>query len=515
MKEKIVITLLVFSAAIIRFLLIARDSVPFAYDMGRDLLWAKDISFYHTPTLIGPAASIWGVYFQPFWYYFLSIPLLLTGGNPLSAVFATAAMVLLTGFLAFILFKNYLPKIYIFTLAVLLLFSSNLINISTFAFHANLLPLLTLLTTYFIFASIVKNPLNFSLAAFFVSLMFSADPAPAVAFTIVLVFFFFFLKLYKSREAIKTAVTSAVFYLIPFIPQIIFELRNNFIQTKSLFAYFSGNNPSLSGQLPLLGRIPNRLSVYFDFVKANFAPQNILTLTLIIFTIYGLYKFSKSISNRQSTINNALHTLFRINLYIFIITFLINTFLVNVEIKNWYLSGQAVNAAFLIVFALVGIRSKILTLLFLTIFLLANLLPVTSSHKIARAAADPATLSNQLKVIDTIYADKTDPFSVYVYTPSIYDLNYQHLFWWQGIKKGKGLPADFAYLPQEPDYVRNKSKYFVSLGSSNTIYLIIENAQENQFYTSADWQTNFNEYKIVWEKNINGAIRVQKKVKQN
>lgn len=504
MKEKIVMTLLVFAAAVIRFMLIVRDSVPFAYDMGRDLLWVKDISFYHTPTLIGPAASIWGVYFQPFWYYFLSIPLLLSRGNPLSVVFATAATIVLTGFLAFILFKKYFPKIYIFSLAVLLLFSSNLINISMFAFHANLLPLLTLLATYFIFASIVKNPLHFSLAAFFTSLMFSADPAPAMAMTIVLAFFFFFCKIYKSPKII---VASTAFYLIPFIPQILFELRNNFIQTKSLLGYFSGNNPSLSGQLPLLERIPNRLSVYFDFIKANFAPQNLLAAGLIIFTIFGIYKFLKTNRDKNLTI------LFKVNLYIFIITFLVNTFLANVEIKNWYLSGQAVNAAFLIVFAMFGIRSKIITFIFWTIFLLANLLPFANSRKIAQAAADPATLSNQLKVIDTIYADKTGPFAVYVYTPSIYDLNYQYLFWWQGVKLGRGLPGDFAYLPKEPDYVRNKSNYAFGPQEANTVYLVIENAAENEFYTSQNWQSNFADYKIIWEKNINGAIRIQKRIK--
>lgn len=507
MKEKTVLVILTTLAFLFRVYLILRDSVPFAYDMGRDLLWAKDISFYHIPTLIGPAASIWGVYFQPFWYYFLSIPLLVTHGDPLSAVYATAAMVLLAGFLAFILFKKYLPKTYIFVLTILLLFSANLINISTFAFHANLLPVLTLLTTYFIFLSKVKNPLYFSLAALATSLMFSADPAPAAAFTIVLIFFFFHLKICKVPKAITS---SFILYFVPFIPQILFELRNSFIQTKSLLAYFHGNNPSLSGQLPLLERIPNRISVYFDFIKANFAPQNLLAFGLIIFTVFGIYKFLK---NKTLTHSSNLLTLFRINLYIFAITFLVNTFLVNVEIKNWYLYGLAVNVALLITFALIGIKSKIFTIMFLIIFLLSNLLPFASNEKIFNTKHDPAQLLNQQKATDLIYKDNQKPFSVYIYTPTIYDLNYQYLFWWQGIKKGKGLPADFAYLPAKPDYVRNKSRYFASLGPSNTIYLIIENAQENQFYTSADWQTNFSGYKIVWQENINGAIRIQKRIK--
>src|SRR3990170_2666576 len=115
--------LLIFAAIIFRVYLIFRDSVPFAYDMGRDLLWAKDIVFYKEPTLIGPAASIWGVYFGPLWYYFLSIPLIFS---------------------------------------IIILFSSQMINLSLFAFPANITPILTLCMIYFLFLAVTKNPLFIS-----------------------------------------------------------------------------------------------------------------------------------------------------------------------------------------------------------------------------------------------------------------------------------------------------------------------------------------------------------------
>src|SRR3972149_5103487 len=114
MREKILLLVILLAAAVLRVFIIVRDSVPFAYDMGRDLLWAKDIAFYHIPTLIGPAASIWGVYFPPLWYYLLAIPLLLSGGHPLSAVYTTAAIITLTGILAFSFFKKYLGNFYAF-----------------------------------------------------------------------------------------------------------------------------------------------------------------------------------------------------------------------------------------------------------------------------------------------------------------------------------------------------------------------------------------------------------------
>ncbi|MEX2028216.1 MAG: hypothetical protein WD988_01840 [Candidatus Curtissbacteria bacterium] len=503
MKDNIVLIIITALAVFIRIFLIVRDSFPFAYDMGRDLLWAKDISFYYTPTLIGPAASIWGVYFQPFWYYFLALPIRLFSPHPVSAVLVTAGAVVLTGVLAIVLFRKYLNPLYALVFGILLFFSNTLVNISTFAFHANLLPLLTLLTTYFLFLSAVKNPKYFALAALAIAFMFSADPAPAVTFTLIILCMFFYLKIFKSTQATVLAITASV---LPHIPQLLFELRNNFIETRSLISYFAGNNPSLSGQLPLLERIPNRLSLYFASLKTDLAPNTLFAIALLALTVFGIYRFQKT------NVDKNLSILFKINLFIIVLSFLVNTFLITVEIKNWYLFGMIVNFSILIVFALLGLRSKLTTFIFLILFLVVNLVPFASNDKIVNAKNDPAQLSNQLAALDHIYTDGERPFSVYVYTPSVYDHNYQYLFWWWGTIREKGLPSDFAYLPQQPDYVRNKSKYAPLTKQAKTIYLIIENARQNEFYTDIAWQNNFSDYKIVWEKNINGAIRLQKRV---
>ena len=502
--------LIVVAAIILRIYLITRDSVPFAYDMGRDLLWAKDIAFYGIPTLIGPQGSIWGVYFGPFWYYFLSIPLLLTGGHPLSAVYATASVIILAGFLAYILFKPYFPKIYALTLAIVILFSSTLINISTFAFHANVLPFLSLLMIYFCFLSVIKNPLFISLALFSTSLMFHADPAPAVVFLLIPPFIFIFFKLYKAKDLLKLTALSFLAFFLPFIPQVIFELRNNFIETRSLISYFAGENPSLSGQLPFFQRIMDRSSLFFTFFKVSFTPNNNFFATLfLILIVFGIYKFLKNTKDKN------LLALFKISALGFVLTYLIFTLVITVEIKNWYLYGVTILFALLIVFAIYGLRNyrKIVSL-FIIIYLVLNTLPFLRNEKKLKSKTDPATLSNQLAAIDSIYNDAKDlSFSVYTFTPSIYDLNYQYLFWWRAVKSKRGLPQDFTYLPDQPSYVRNKNVYATETKTTNTVYLIIENAPENEFYTSKNWLINFKDYQIVWQKDINGAIKLEKRVK--
>lgn len=477
--------------------------------MGRDLLWAKDIAFYGIPTLIGPAASIWGVYFGPLWYYFLAIPLRISNGNPLSAVFAVAISIVVTGFLAYVFFKKVIGKFNAFILLTVILFGSNLINISTFSFHANLLPLLTLLLIFFCYRAVVSNSSYIVFAFLTAALMFHADPAPAVVFSLIPAVVFVRFKLFK-KDLIKLIIFSALAYTVPFIPQIIFELRNNFIETNSLIAYFQGNNPSLSGQLPILPRILNRVENFFEFFSISFTGGNkFIGLLTMLLTFAGIYRFSKN-----KNVGKNQKVLFDINIIVLSTAFLIFTILFTVEIKNWYLFGISIPLALLLTFAIYPLkRNKIAIFSILSFYVIINTVNHLSPGKKTLVLKDPAQLSNQLNAVETIYSDAKDNtrFSVYIFTPPIYDLNYQYLFWWQGIRLKKGLPNDFAYLPNQPDYVRNKKNYQDNPIMEKTIYLIIENSQENVNYSKKEWLNKFKSYKIIWEKNINNAVKLQKR----
>ncbi len=504
-----------FSALALRVFLVLRDSAPFAYDMGRDLLWTKDIAFYLTPTLIGPAASIWGVYFGPFWYYFLAFPLFISNGHPLSAVLAAAVAVVLTGHLSYIFFKKYLGKFYAYTLMILLLFNSSLINISTFAFHANVLPLLTLLMLYFCFLAVINNPKYIALAFLSASLMFSADPAPAVVASFVPVVSFIYFKLYK-KDFVPAFLYSIIAYAAPFIPQMLFELRNNFIETRSLLAYFLGTNPSLSGALPIIERIINRADVFSNFFSSGFASgNNLYALLLLIFTSLGLYRFLKSPQNPQSQKRTESQVLFKLAIICLAVSAFIFTFPFNVEVKNWYLYGISVPISILIAFSISALKKqKLLVYFLLGSYVFINLIHFFNWDKRNLGYRDPAQLINQVSALNYIYEDAaSSKFAVYIFTPPIYDLQYQYLFWWQGIRLKKGLPTEFAYLPNQPEYVRNKTRYAVSPKISNTIYLIIENSSENPNYSKKEWLKKFRDYKIVWDKNINNAITIQKRSK--
>ena len=276
---------------------------------------------------------------------------------------------------------------------------------------------------------------------------------------------------------------------------------------RSLVSYFSGNNPSLSGQLPLVPRIINRIIIFYNFFKFSFSPQsNPIALFLLGATFYGTINFLKNAKDKTAKLVLA------INIYSLIIIFCVYTIFVTVEVKVWYLYGLTTTLTFLLAFTLYSVHKyKILQIFIIsaiTFLCTYNFL----SAKVSVSKKDPVLFSNQQEAIDKIYEDAgRNTFSVYVFTPTIYDYSYQYLFWWQAVKLNKGLPQEFSYLPRVPSYVRNKQVYETRPASESKItYLIMENSQENEFYKKSDWTQNFNDKKAIWTKNINDAITIKK-----
>src|SRR3989344_7057277 len=89
----------------------------FLIDQGRDMLAVKSIVYDHHLTLIGPYTSLQGVFQGPFWYYLLSIPTFIAGGDPWGGVFLMLVISMATVFIAYFGMKKIFgEKTAIFTL---------------------------------------------------------------------------------------------------------------------------------------------------------------------------------------------------------------------------------------------------------------------------------------------------------------------------------------------------------------------------------------------------------------
>lgn len=81
--EILALAVILIVAALLRFPLISQGFFAFTYDQGRDLLAVKDIVNNFNLTLIGPTTGLPGIFYGPWWYYFLSPIFAATSGDPL------------------------------------------------------------------------------------------------------------------------------------------------------------------------------------------------------------------------------------------------------------------------------------------------------------------------------------------------------------------------------------------------------------------------------------------------
>lgn len=481
----------------------------FTFDMGRDLLWTRNMVELKKPTLIGPWGSIAGVYFSPYWYYLLAIPYILFRGDPRSAIIVP----LIFNIAVIIIGWRYLKKekhlIAANIFALIFAASPMVINLSSFAFHANLLPLATLI---FLIGLINKN---IFLSAFVASLSYSLEPAAAFMLTLFLAIFVLWQLIKKhSFISFRSLIISIFLFITPFAPQIIFEIRHQFIQTKSLIAYFTGQNTSLGGNLPLLQRIPERIDKFSGILSYSLFPVEtnwikwILTIIFILLTI--IFLKNSFVIARQFTLSlpkgGNLYRFVHYSLVFILFHYLAYVFIFPAELKGWYLSGFAVVYIFIFSVFSENIIQKIPQISWLVYFGLFLLtfhnLGFTQRHsRRSGPPPTPETFKAQLEIVDWIYQDalsEKQPFAVYTYTPPIYDYNYQYLIWWRGTQKYHFLPAEFSYLPNKNDYLPYMSR-FISVNwlpqQAQLIYAIME--PEQGTWKQKDWLDNFKDLEVI------------------
>ncbi len=481
---------------------ILRNEFPFVFDFGRDLIWVRNMVELRRPTLIGPWGSLAGVYFGPLWYYLVAIPYIIFSGDPRGPVYLTLTAnlaVLLLGFFWLKKFDIKLGLIFAFLVAI----SPHLINLSTFAFHANMLPLTQLLFLYGLYQFTQGKIFGLYLAALLTSLNFHFEPATGIFTTLTLLIYLIWK--YKSLEirSIRLIRNSLIIFVLPFLPNLVFDLRHDFLQTRAVMAYFAGTNRSLEGVLPFPERIFERLRKFTELFSGSVLPNLSILLTGIILVtlLLVLWRIKKSTSLTQ---------LIYLNYLILLISLFGFMFLFPPELKSWYLYGFSINYLILVSLFLSQLwRQKYwlaLTLLLLLFF--NNVKPLNRPDPSAFSTS--ATLKNQLYALDAIYHQAAgQPFNLYVYTPPIYDYHYQYLVWWYGRKTYGYLPTEYTYLPGEVSYHPQKEKFTtpIKVGEPDKVFLLIEPEAATDRLTG--WLGHFASYPLLNQQSLPGNIILQ------
>jgi len=461
---------------VLSFLRIKDFDIAFTYDQAREMAEIRRMIFTRTPLLIGPATDIIGLYYGPFWAYFNSIPFVLSGGNPLWLVrFQILTLHIISLVIYFVLRKK--NKILAFYSASLFLFSPIAAFSIKFSWNANSAYYFAALLPLFIF---YKSKISSFLEGLLCGFILQVEAAVGILFFPISLF----LHTRRSKKD-RQLIPLILGFFVTLLPQIVFEVRHGFLMTRSTLGEFSGGTDWLGQKLSISDMLLNR----FTYFKSIFSGATELPWLFVIATIALALILGKRDSENTKFIKTNLFIIFA-----FLIFFLIFPF----NIRDWYLYGLVPFSIYAFASALTIIYAKSWGKFF-TVFIIGFTIFSSISTKVTYLSVekgysnDLANLKNMLTVVDNIYHEASgSAFKVYTYTPQVFDLRFQYLFWWYGTKQYGYQPSDMSYFPGVPEYIKDNSVFWTKKKESDhdLIFLIIEH-DPTTMSGEINWRNNF------------------------
>lgn len=486
LKNKLLIFLLTF-VLLTRFFLLKDQVFSFTFDHGKDSLAVLDIWLNHDIKLIGPWTSIPGLYFGPAWYYLLLPAYIIGNGAPVYAIYLMTLLLLLQIYLAY----RYLGK----EEALIMATGITWLDISTSAWNPFPMTLISLLILI-LFKKIKEQRRASNWQLYLLALTASLGCHFSTAFAIffpVLIFIF----LFREKIALSFKQLSYMFlaYLMPFIPQLLFEIKHDFSEVRAILSYLQnsqgGDGFSIAKMLEIIKGYYEHLKMAatFDIFIENVTIKNMVNYAVLFYLLY----FLKIIIFQKK--KKHFFTLGKDSLIWVLLSFIAFNFL---HYNQWYLLALAPLFVILIADCLRQSR-KIVYYSFLALMFLTSISKVIYFIEVdrTRLAERRDFYPVKIKAINTAYAlANNGQFSSYQYAPHIYDFDWQYLYFYQALQ-GRRLPIEFTYKSGEDSYIvqkKNLLEYFQVRGlvaeptkSLKRVFLI-EKAY-NQDYLVQWWQS--------------------------
>lgn len=338
------------------------EFITFLGDQGRDAIIIKRIvTLEHFPA-IGPVSSVGQVFLGPFFYYLKAPFLFLFHFNPLGLAFGSFFYSLIGTVFVYLIIKKK-DKITAKVLLIFLTFSLVFIHNSRYSWNPNLLPFFSFFTLYF-FSNFYQNSLIYSFfAGAFFSFSIQLHYLAFLLIPAIAVFLIINLKNNSFKKLIRNLLISLSGFIIFYSPLILFDLKNNFLNTKNFINLFT--KQKFVESTSLSSRLNETLINFFDHslnLKLNYS---IITLGLIVLFIFFFKKkfFSK----------NLLFQINFLNFFLYLISFsLLNSFRYYHYYASVYLSFYLVLSIFLASIYKKNFLNRILVVVLIFFFIFQN-----------------------------------------------------------------------------------------------------------------------------------------------
>lgn len=231
--EVILLLLILALGTLLRFYQI-RGHATFLGDEGRDAIVVKRMIVDHKFTLLGPTVSFGNLYLGPIYYYMMIIPLWLTRLDPVGPAMMVASFGVASIFLVYLLGREFFDRAAGLTAAALYSASHLIIVHTRSSWNPNPVPLFALLTIYALWRiARYKDAKWIVLIGVCLGIIFQLH---YIAFAFIGSVFLIFLIL-KIRLKWYWYLLGIFSFLALLSPQIAFELRHNFINSKAMIDF--------------------------------------------------------------------------------------------------------------------------------------------------------------------------------------------------------------------------------------------------------------------------------------
>ncbi len=459
-------------------------------DQGRDFSLTKSIVVDHKLTLIGTHSGLGGIFHGPLWLYLLAPVFILGHGDPIYFAYFYILIAEITVISAFIvgkkLYGEKIALIFAFLVGTSPVIGSYVPN----TIGVNLMPLLYIFVVYFLILYIRGNNKSFIFLSFLTGLAFQFETASAIALVPIIFFTYFYH--FKNVKNFKLIFLSLFAFGLSIANFIFFDLRHQFIISKSIINTFSINSVHAKGYLDLSHRFFDHLTSLIGIYRGPFLPQSqYFYIFILVYIILGLILI---ISKNFKDKNKYPVEIFYLILFpaLNFIIYMFYPYTIWPEYTLGFLSPLAMGYSLIIY---LNIKNKLMLLLtiILVIFYCSNIFILIKNQYFTKVdySYNGGTYLNQERVVTFIFNDaKKSNFGYFVYSPDTFTYSMDYLFWWNGEKYG--------YLPKN-EKLRNT-------------YLVMSPplAGDNNAYNFWKKYVIRTTAPLVWQKVFPGNITVQK-----
>lgn len=439
-------------------------NIFFHTDIARDFLLMQDIVDNRNLTLIGPrSGAIPGLFHGPLWIY-LNLPAYILGnGNPLFVGWFWILLYILSLFIIYYAGKKMFDK----DIAIL---SVLLLSVVTILYARNLFnPYGALMVTplfFYFFHKYLQTRLlkKLILSLFLLGIITQFQMAFGVPI-LILTFFYLLFFLYKNKKL--NHLISFFVLLLPLLSFLLFDLRNNFLQIRSVADYIFGSQGHGKLDINLLQLIPLRIKEsLLDGLGIVTQDNRISALLVIGFVACIIYKRRK------------IPSVYFLFIY-FYLGFWSLTFFFKGPVWNYYYLPFIP----LLILIFISLKSYANKYFFYSIFILIYFLNLKiafediSSYSPDSLKQDVSTWKFNKLIAEKVFEESEDEFGYFIFTPDLYGYSpkyamdfYQKKYKEKNVYSYQKKKVTYLLIAPPPEYGKDPESIWYQKNTNSSLW---------------------------------------------